>query len=103
MDNPKENLPQTQQEVQLLEQDIEKLEQKLRETYCEAGITIMEAAELQIRRINSLVDKIIVQRKQLAQMRGQKPCEACGAYNDSTNRYCKRCGATLCSEREEQI
>ena len=101
MDQKSEGRPGSKQDIHRLEREIGRLEHALQESYSYAGKVILETAETEGRKINSLVDRIIEMRKQLVEARGDKECTACGAYNDNRFVYCGRCGEKLETNREE--
>ena len=87
--------PATQEKIKQMEQELSKLEHNLWKEYYEAGKGILEIAEQENKRINSLVDKIIETRRKLAETKQEKCCPECTASNDHNSLYCKRCGARL--------
>lgn len=91
-----------QEEIAQMEEKLSHMERDLYEAYCDVGKTILETAELEGRRINSLVDEIIEARKALAALRQEKDCPGCGAYNTLESLYCSHCGQRLDDKREEQ-
>lgn len=78
-----------------LEEDIRRKECELHKRYSQMGKSLLEMAEGEQRTINRLVDEIIERRAELVQIKGQRECPACTAYNDADSRYCKRCGGKL--------
>ena len=65
------------------EDELRQMEDRLREQYCEAGKLILEKAEQESRKVNSLVDQIISARRKLT-ARAQ---ELEGEDNHGTEEY----------------
>lgn len=78
--------------MRALEEDIRRKECELHKRYSQIGKSLLEMAEGEQRTTNRLVDEIIQARAELVQIKGQRECPACTAYNDEDSRYCKRCG-----------
>ncbi|MGD9560622.1 MAG: hypothetical protein AB7V55_08470 [Oscillospiraceae bacterium] len=87
--------------LEALEERIHKKECELQQHYSQMGKELLEMAEGEQRVVNRLVDEIIEARAQLVNVKGQKECPTCTAYNDADSRYCKRCGAALNEPKEE--
>ena len=88
--------------MQALEDTIHQKECELQKHYSQMGKSLLEIAEGEQRVINRLVDEIIEARSELVQIKEQKNCPACTAYNDADSRYCKRCGARLDAQTIER-
>lgn len=85
----------TPQEIQQLQRQLDKMELRLFERYCEAGKSLLEIAERENRQIDKLVDAIIETRRHIALAGRNRRCEACATVNDQDSRYCKHCGRHL--------
>lgn len=84
-----------------LEQQLAQLELSLLEQYCEAGKSLLEAAEQQNRRIGETVDSIITLRRRLALEKNCLHCPTCTKINEPDSHYCRYCGCRL--EQNNQI
>lgn len=85
----------TQEKILKIERELRKMEHNLYEKYCEVGKGILEKAEQESKNINSIVDQIIETRRKLVELKLEKNCPTCEAFNDHNSIYCKRCGARL--------
>lgn len=72
-----------------------RMERELLETYRDLGKRVLEMAEAEGARTNRLVDRIIEEKRRLMTLRGQRPCDGCGLYNEADSRYCRHCGHSL--------
>ena len=91
----------SQDEIREMEKDLSKMEHELLEQYCEVGKGILEKAEMENKRANSLVDQIIETRQRLATAKGERCCPECAEHNGQNSIYCKRCGKKLPKVNEE--
>ena len=87
--------PNEEGRMRQLEGEIHQKECELQKRYSQMGKSLLEMAEGEQRAINRLVDEVIEARAELAQIKLQRECPKCTAYNDADSRYCKRCGARL--------
>lgn len=94
----------TSREVEIAEaeRELEKMEAALCSYYCDVGKAVLEAAELEGRKANRLVDRIIATRRKLVELRGDTECPRCGVFSPPGNHFCGRCGQEFTSAREEK-
>ena len=76
-------------EIRELEKDLSKMEHELYEQYCEIGKVILEKAEMESKKVNSLVDQIIKTHQKLAAAKEERCCPECAEHNDQSSIYCK--------------
>lgn len=68
MDAQKKTPPASSEQIDQMEQLLCSMEDELQECYCEIGKAILETAETEGKKINSLVDHIIDIRKRLSEL-----------------------------------
>lgn len=84
-----------QLKIQTLTQQIEHMDQTLRERYYNVGRVILERVEKENREIEQIVDQMIEMKKELVKMKGEVRCSNCFQYNEPGSCYCSRCGKKL--------
>lgn len=85
-------------EIEHMEQQLEGMEARLQQQYCETGKAVLEIADNEQKEINSIVDEMIRLRRRIAEAKGDVQCADCMAYNDAGSKYCNRCGSRLEAE-----
>lgn len=84
-----------QPQIEQLEATLRALQESVTEHYCQIGKQLIEVANAEKVRIDSLVDQIIRIRHELAILRKEKECSYCATQNDHDSVYCKRCGKRI--------
>lgn len=88
-------------EIDEMEKDLNQLEHELQFRYSSMGKSLLDLADLEQKKVNKLVDEIIVMRKKLAIAKQEIECDECMTFNPSDARYCKRCGKRLAQFKEK--
>lgn len=78
-----------------MEQQLAEMEKTLDQYYYEAGKSIIELAESESRKVNTLVDDIIATRQELVKLQQEIICPACRTANHQTQTTCSHCGTAL--------
>lgn len=78
-----------------LQREVDELERRLEEGYCQLGKDIYEVAEHGIGEVNRLVDCLVEAKKRFLAISPHLVCSACQAENPIDSQYCRHCGTPL--------
>lgn len=90
-------------QIKELEETLNRLEYELQSHYSDMGKCLLDLAEQEQKKVDKLVDEIIILRKRLSIYKQEIECSTCMTVNPPDAVYCKRCGKKFdYAERKRQ-